>query len=231
MTIKITKWVNPMLLLLTIGLAYPSAQAAHYHFSQEGYHSKGLESDGSYHGNKGRIYGEFEGNDVLDGSLQVKNISLHFAGNPFFNFLDKESRKPEFYLGNFDISYNVATKTLAYVGEISLSELKSYDKEFKTLSHNGLFNLNPLPEGLINMSNDQQPGKAGSISQAWNVIVNSDDDLPKIKNLDSIQYETSQPITVNEVPLPGALGLFLVSLSWLGIFGRKRLSLKLMESQ
>ncbi len=218
----ITKLVKPILILLFIGFSCQPAQAARYHFSQGGYQSlEGLKSDGSYKANQGRIYGEFEGDAILDDNLlQIENISLHFGGNSFFDYLDKNSSKPEFYFGNIDLSYNVATKTLTFVSEISLSELKNYDKEFRELSQNELFKVSILPEGLINIG-DEQSGKAGSIFHVWSALISSDDELIKIENLDSIHFETSQHVVVSQVPLPSALGLFFAGLSSLGLIRRK----------
>lgn len=217
-----TRKISPLtaaIVLLTLGLASQSAQAARYSFSQSGYASPGLESDGSYQANQGYIYGDITGSQVIDGLLQVEDMTVHFAGNPFFNFLEKLSNNPDNDFANFDVYFNVNDRDLAFTGEIFLPPLKSYAEQFSKLSQGGLYEIEPLYEGVIQVGNNNE--SSGEISHLWNALVLAEDFSSIIEPIDSIKYTTSEPVLIAPIPLPGALGLFMAALTGLGVFRRK----------
>lgn len=207
-----------VIVLLVLGLTCQTAQAARYFFSQSGYISPGL-SDGSYKANQGYVYGEITGSQVIDGLLQVENMTVHFAGNPFFDFLDKLSNNPGNDFANFEVYFNINDRDLAFMGEIFLPPLKNYTEQFSKLSQSGLYDIEPLYEGFIQIGNNNE--SLGEISHLWNALVLAEDYSSIIHPIDSIKYTTSAPVVIAPVPLPGALGLFIVALTGLGVFGRK----------
>jgi hypothetical protein len=237
MKLQTTQLINIACLTLSIVVLSPLANAATYRFSQGGYTGRGALTS-PY--NNGRIVGSFEGEDtnhdgVIDSLSEMKNLSLNFAGNSFFNGLERVRLNSQGGLLGFNVLpdqtiFNILNNSLSISlafeinhapGWVDYHTVTGYtypDNWFSALDVN--LRSNGLSEVKYNTG-------AEIFSVAFDPIACATETgegciAEHNKAFETIVLASIEPLIVTQTPIPGALWLFASGLAWLGVIRRKK---------
>lgn len=200
---------HPALLLIALLWVFTGTPvlAASYHFSQDGWYSKGF-PDGSYAFNTGRIYGEFEVHDynrlnpIEDpDNYLIPMKAIHFAGNALFDKIERNLRGEMIALHG--MGFNGLTKSIyyAYLMNGWTSTGTSKDIGAKGTSVDLIVKFQ---------------GEASPVNVLLRLFSLSDEP-PSVE----LSATSNQALIITETPLPGALGLFGFGLAVLSYFRKK----------
>lgn len=227
-----------------IGFSSPAVHAARYDFSIGGFSGNATSANGTILGTytNGQISGYFEAEDkfnqngdpVPDGLInstydtydrhEITDLSaITYTGNDFFESLNGAGPYGGY---NFDLSYNIKTNTLG-LDVYSARELSFFAH---ALTPNIEYrNYNDFPGdgssrrifGVLTLNLDGNQAKVNLGITAGEGFDKDGNPAPN-SSLSSVSLSSSQQAIVTQTPLPGALGLFVSGLAWLGIVRRKK---------